>query len=180
MKCPYCGHEPKARKVKVQPAEKSTAEMSTAELYEFYKRTSHIEDVRFFSAMLARAGLGPLANQAIVLLVEAEHGLPRAEVLRRLIRLQESWRTRDQPAADEGRFWRHCRQLGARQRGKEYRDMRDRLLPRIKNLARGLDYRGAYTHTHDWDDDQRYVISDVVRLAHAARELCPSIATEAA
>ena len=90
MKCQYCGHDPTPRARKVQPPSKPPSEMSVEELYAFYKRTSHVDDVRFFSQAMARAGLGGLSNQAIVLLVEAEHGLARTEVLRRLTRLQES------------------------------------------------------------------------------------------
>ena len=119
MKCPQCGHSWQLeRKSKPTPVEKSTAEMSTAELYAFYKRTSHIEDVRFFSQAMARAGIGTIANQAIVLLVEAEHGLARTEVLRRLLRLQESWRTLNRPTANDALFWRQVTQQARHMRAK--------------------------------------------------------------
>jgi hypothetical protein len=66
--------------------------MSTDQLFAYYKATAPIADTAFFVSACQRSGYRGIANQAIYLLAEAEQGLPRVEVYRRLRALQDSWR----------------------------------------------------------------------------------------
>jgi len=178
MKCPHCGHTWSASskpKSIAQPSD--TATLTVEQLYAHYKKTAHIEDVRFFVGATADKAIG---NQAIVLLAEAEHGLNRAETLRRLTRLQQSWRERERPPADERRFWMQIRQLGKRSRGLTYRQARDRVLSHLRDAAGGV--RSTYyrptpmwsaSETIDGMLDQ--VIDEVRDLMRAARAICPAI-----
>jgi hypothetical protein len=173
MKCPSCGHSwQAARKPRPAIAPADTAALSTAELYAYYKKGSHIDDVRFFVNRLDDCPA--IQHQAIVLRTEAEHGLPRAEVLRRLGRLQESWRTLGRPPSDEAAFWRSWDQSGKQRRGAALRAQRDRVLTRIHHLVRGRDYRGWRLQESEWDHEQQWVIRHTIELAHKARALCPA------
>jgi len=175
MKCPMCGHDPKARKAKPAAEHKPAAELTTTELYAMYKRTAPIEDTRFFVHALQRGGHHGIANQAIVLLAEAEHGLNRAEVYRRLVRLQESWRCEGRPAADEAGFWRKCRQLGARDRGKDYRQLRDHVVDEIRRTCDRRSTRAWTRDPADWEDQRSDVVTSTIKLVRVARTICPWI-----
>lgn len=69
-----------------------TAAMGDDELRAYYKRTSHIGDVRFFIQTALVAGPTDLSAPAIALLNAAKVGLPKAETLRRLSEIQDRWR----------------------------------------------------------------------------------------
>jgi hypothetical protein len=154
--------------------------MSPKELYAFYKRTSPVEDVRFFAAcMVSEIGANRLHEDANSLLRDAEHGLARAEIVRRLTRLQERWRTKDRPAADEAGFWRQARRQGARDRGQKYREQRAYVL---RHVQEATDFRkSSYGPTPTWctgDTLEEMIdqVKDEVRdLIRAARKICPTI-----
>ena len=184
--CPSCGHTwtaPKrTRSTPEAPATADTAVMTTEQLYAFYKRTSHIGDVAFFAE---HCGDAAIRNQAIVLLGEAEQGLPKPETLRRLTRLQESWRLvrLGWLPANEDRFWRAVRRLGARERGKRYRQARDRFLSHLRDACSGA--RSTYYQpTPNWSlsetiDGMIAQLGDEAReLVRAARAICPAIDPE--
>ena len=134
--CPHCGQSfeqsSSKRKALATVVSNDTATMTTAQVYAHYKRAAHIEDVRFFSQ---HCNEPTIANQAIALLYDAEHGLSRAETLRRLTRLQESWRTINRQAPDEKRFWAALYHTNRHTRGTEYRAQRDRVLRHIKEAC---------------------------------------------
>jgi len=136
---------------------------------------AHGEDTRFFVHALQRGGHHGIANQAIVLLAEAEHGLNRAEVYRRLVRLQESWRCEGRPAADEAGFWRKCRQLGARDRGKDYRQLRDHVVDEIRRTCDRRSTRAWTRDPADWEDQRSDVVTSTIKLVRVARTICPWI-----
>jgi hypothetical protein len=93
MICPKCNHTFTSRKPKaLQIIAKDRSQMSDAEIYANYHATSHIEDVRF----CIKHGIvydmpGDLRQAWEDLLIDAEGGLRRSEVNRRLRSLQTKW-----------------------------------------------------------------------------------------
>lgn len=180
MKCPSCGHTwaTTKRSTRSTPAPVDTASLTVEQMYAFYKRTSHIGDVAFFAqAMRAHPAI---RNQAIVLLGEAEQGLDKRETLRRLARLQESWRSLEtRPADSEDRFWAKVQREGAREHGRRYREQRDQV---IRHLREAVAYQPWSFHpTPTWcrgetiDDMIDQVAREVRDLVRAARAICPAI-----
>lgn len=87
--CECCGQTIKAKRERVvMPA--NTADMTDAQLYAHYKKTSPVEDVRFF---LTHTRLShELAHTGTILLIAAQNGLKRSDVLWQLACLQDEWR----------------------------------------------------------------------------------------
>lgn len=96
MNCPHCGThiEPTRKKKPITvSAPVDTTALSDKALYAYYKRTSHIEDVRFFAdRTVAQIGRNRIHEDTLSLLRAAEQGLPRAETLRQLTALHDAWR----------------------------------------------------------------------------------------
>ncbi len=70
--------------------DRSTADMSTSELYAHYKATAPAEDVRFFARNAIMSDLVRAGVQALELAIAGQ--IPRAEVYRQLTALQDTWR----------------------------------------------------------------------------------------
>lgn len=79
--CPSCGRKmPAPKPAPAVSGPIDTSQMSDREVFAYYKKTSHIEDVRF---MLAHAEPMPAALYAIVSdLLRRAPSMPRADVLR--------------------------------------------------------------------------------------------------
>lgn len=97
MKCPNCHHvftlaSTKRAKPIISDSAIDTSAMNDDQLRAHYKRTSHIDDVRFFIQAALVAGPTDLLASAIALLDAAKRGLPKAETLRRLCEIQDRWR----------------------------------------------------------------------------------------
>ncbi len=88
--CPTCGRKFATRKPKADSIDRSTADMSTSELYAHYKATAPAEDVRFFARNAIMSDLVRAGVQALELAIAGQ--IPRAEVYRQLTALQDTWR----------------------------------------------------------------------------------------
>ena len=97
MKCPNCHHEwstatPKPKPKPISETAADTSSMSDTELYAYYKRTSHVADVRFFRDHCAHELIARQADSLYGMALSGE--LNKAETIRRLVNLQDHWRRR--------------------------------------------------------------------------------------
>lgn len=183
--CPSCGHcwgtKPKRA---TRAGDVDLAALSDAELYAHYKKTSHIGDAEFLYAIVRQAidpEAGPIAHDLWHLVCEAQSGLAKAETLRRLRAVQVQWFTRHDPAPDEARFWAQQRRLGARARGRAYREQRDRMLGHVADAANPRMRKTYYSPTPAWCRSATIegliaqVGEEVRDLVRAARAICPQV-----
>jgi hypothetical protein len=94
-KCAHCFTPPKTRKAPPLVAVTSTEDLSTTQLYAFYKKSAPLEDVRFF---LRTAVCSPELTARIVALeaaIVACELTERSAIYRQLTALQDAWRTAD-------------------------------------------------------------------------------------
>ena len=105
-KCAHCFTPPKTHKAPALAAVTSTADLSTTQLYAFYKKTAPLEDVRAFLRTAVCAPELKARAEGLEAAIVGRTITERGAIYRELTALQDAWRTAD--------YWRRVAVPAAR------------------------------------------------------------------